>query len=57
MEWEVVQEYSDEGLSGTLSREKRSALNALIKDAYRKRFDSVVRAGRDHEAEVHDLHA
>ena len=42
MEWEVVKEYSDEGLSGTLSREKRPALNALIKDAYRKRFDSVV---------------
>ena len=42
MGWEVVKEYSDEGLSGTLSREKRPALNALIKDAYRKRFDSVV---------------
>jgi DNA invertase Pin-like site-specific DNA recombinase len=40
--WEVVKEYADEGLSGTLSREKRPALNALIKDAYRKRFDSVV---------------
>ena len=42
MEWEVVKEYADEGLSGTLSREKRPALNALIRDAYRKRFDSVV---------------
>ena len=42
MEWEVVKEYSDEGLSGTLSREKRPALNSLIKDAYRKRFDLVV---------------
>ena len=42
MEWEVVMEYADEGLSGTLSREKRPALNSLIKDAYRKRFDSVV---------------
>ena len=42
MGWEVVKEYADEGLSGTLSREKRPALNALIKDAYRKRFDSVV---------------
>ena len=42
MEWEVVKEYADEGLSGTLSREKRPALNSLIKDAYRKRFDSVV---------------
>ncbi len=42
MGWEIVKEYADEGLSGTLSREKRPALNALIKDAYRKRFDSVV---------------
>ena len=42
MGWEVVKEYADEGLSGTLSRDKRPSLNALIKDAYRKRFDSVV---------------
>ena len=42
MEWEVVKKYADEDLSGTLSREKRPAFNALIKDAYRKRFDSVV---------------
>ena len=42
MRWEIVKEYADEGLSGTLSRDKRPALNSLIKDAYRKRFDSVV---------------
>ena len=42
MGWVIVKEYADEGLSGTLSREKRPALNTLIKDAYRKRFDSVV---------------
>ena len=42
MGWEVVKEYADEGLSGTLSRDKRPALNTLINDAYRKRFDSVV---------------
>ena len=42
MGWEIVKEYTDEGLSGTLSRDKRPALNSLIKDAYRKRFDSVV---------------
>ena len=42
MGWEVVKEYSDEGLSGTLSRDKRPALNSLINDAYRIRFDSVV---------------
>ena len=42
MGWEIVKEYSDEGLSGTLSRDKRPALNSLIKDAYRKKFDGVV---------------
>jgi DNA invertase Pin-like site-specific DNA recombinase len=42
MGWEITQEYADEGLSGALSREKRPALNSLIKDAYRKKFDSVV---------------
>ena len=42
MGWEIVKEYADEGLSGTLPREKRLSLNSLIKDAYRKRFDSVV---------------
>ena len=42
MGWEIVKEYVDEGLSGTLSREKRPALNAMIKDGYRKKFDTVV---------------
>ena len=42
MGWEIVEEYADEGLSGALSREKRPALNSLIKDAYRKKFDAVV---------------
>ena len=42
MGWEITKEYADEGLSGTLSRDKRPALNSLIKDAYRKRLDSVV---------------
>ena len=42
MGWEITKEYADEGLSGTLSRDKRPALNAMIKDAYRKKFDSVV---------------
>ena len=42
MGWEIVKEYTDEGLSGTLSREKRPALNAMIKDGYRKKFDTVI---------------
>ena len=40
--WEIVKEYTDEGLSGTLSRDKRPAFNEMIKDGYRKKFDSVV---------------
>ena len=42
MGWEIVKEYIDEGLSGTLSRDKRPAFKEMIKDGYRKRFDSVV---------------
>ena len=42
MGWETVKEYADEGLSGTLSRDKRLSLHSLIKGAYRKRFDLVV---------------
>jgi len=42
MGWEITKEYADEGLSGTLSRDKRPALNSLIRDAYRRRFDAVV---------------
>jgi len=42
MDWEITQEYADKGLSGTLSRDKRPALNSLIKDGYRKKFDAVV---------------
>ncbi len=32
MGWEITQEYADRGLSGTLPRDKRPALNSLIKD-------------------------
>jgi DNA invertase Pin-like site-specific DNA recombinase len=42
MGWEIVKEYVDEGLSGTLFRDKRPSLNAMINDGYRKKFDTVV---------------
>ena len=42
MGWEIVKEYVDEGLSGTLSREKRPSFNAMINDGFRKKFDTVV---------------
>jgi len=42
MGWESTMEYTDESFSGTLSRDKRSALNPPVEDANRKRFDSIV---------------
>jgi DNA invertase Pin-like site-specific DNA recombinase len=38
--FEIVQEYIDHGISGTKSR--RPALDQLLKDAHRRRFDVVV---------------
>ncbi len=49
--WEVVETYSDNGISGAKGREGRPAFDALCKDATRRRFDvimawSVDRLGR-----------
>lgn len=38
--WQIVQEYTDEGVSGC--RESRPALNRLMADACRRRFDAIV---------------
>lgn len=38
--WELVQTYTDHGISG--SREKRPALDELLRDARRRKFDLVV---------------
>ncbi len=38
----IVQEYADEGISGAKSRNDRPALDALMKDATRRRFDMVM---------------
>ena len=38
----IVQEYTDNGISGAKSRDDRPALDALLKDATRRRFDMVV---------------
>jgi DNA invertase Pin-like site-specific DNA recombinase len=49
--WEVVQTYSDEGISGSKGRDKRPGFDALCKGMARKEFDivaswSVDRLGR-----------
>lgn len=38
--WEVYKEYKDDGISGT--KESRPALDAMMKDAARGRFDAVL---------------
>jgi DNA invertase Pin-like site-specific DNA recombinase len=39
-QWEIFEEYSDEGISG--SKESRPALNRMLADAKRRRFDCVL---------------
>jgi DNA invertase Pin-like site-specific DNA recombinase len=65
MGWEVVSIYRDEGISGSKGRDKRPALNAMLKDVTRRKFDmvmawSVDRLGRslqDLVGFLSDLHA
>ena len=40
--YQIYQEYVDNGISGAKGRDERPALNALLKDASRRRFDMVV---------------
>jgi DNA invertase Pin-like site-specific DNA recombinase len=40
--WQVVQVYSDNGISGAKGRTQRPGLDALLKDASRGRFDVVM---------------
>jgi DNA invertase Pin-like site-specific DNA recombinase len=49
--WEVVQEYSDHGISGAKDRDKRPSFDRMLKSATRREFDmiaawSVDRLGR-----------
>ena len=39
--WEIVEAYEDHGISGAKGRDKRPALDSLMKDATRHRFDIV----------------
>ena len=38
--WQIVEEFADQGVSGC--KESRPALNRLMSDAYRRRFDAVL---------------
>jgi DNA invertase Pin-like site-specific DNA recombinase len=40
-QWTVIQEYTDDGISGAKGRNDRPALDALLKDAVRGKFDVV----------------
>jgi DNA invertase Pin-like site-specific DNA recombinase len=40
--WEVTEVYSDAGISGAKSREKRPALDKMLKEASRRRFDVLM---------------
>ena len=40
--WEVVEQYSDAGISGSKGRDDRPGLDQMLKDAQRRRFDVVM---------------
>lgn len=40
--WEVVEIYQDQGLSGAKGRDQRPAFDKLLKDATKRRFDIIV---------------
>ena len=40
--WEIVETYSDAGISGAKGRDQRPGLDAMLKDATRRRFDVVM---------------
>jgi len=40
--WDVVEVYSDTGISGAKGRDKRPGLDEILKDAKRRRFDVVM---------------
>ena len=40
--WTVVETYQDAGISGSKGRDKRPGLDAMLKDASRRRFDVVM---------------
>jgi len=42
MGYEIVEEYKDEGISGAKNRDERPALNEMMKDAVRGKFEMIL---------------
>jgi len=40
--WQIVEAYSDAGISGAKGRDKRPGLDAMLSDASRRKFDVVM---------------
>src|SRR5690242_13835355 len=40
--WQVIEQYSDAGISGAKGRENRPGLDRMLKDAQRRKFDVVM---------------
>ena len=40
--WEVIDQYLDEGISGSKGRDKRPEFDRLLKDDNRKKFDGIL---------------
>ena len=40
--WEIVDTYSDAGISGAFGRDKRPAFDKLLKDGNRKKYDGIM---------------
>src|SRR5215469_1956601 len=40
--WEVVEQYSDAGISGAKGRDGRPGLDQMLKDAQRRKFDVIM---------------
>ena len=43
--WSVVEVYRDAGISGAKGRDQRPGLDAMLKDASRRKFDVVMASG------------
>jgi hypothetical protein len=52
--WEVVEQYSDAGISGSKGRDGRPSLDLILNDAKRRKFDVVMASSRRHAVVVLD---